>query len=72
MILAIDQLLIWVVECQREDYLRKLEGHLEDTPQQILIFPRKSIFLVVEVWQEKSIQRERVEGGDDRELQVSV
>ena len=31
MILAIDQLLIWAVECQREDYLRKLEGHLKDT-----------------------------------------
>jgi len=29
MILAIDYLLIWAVECQQEDYLRKLEGHLE-------------------------------------------
>lgn len=31
MILVIDYLLIWVVECQREDYLRRLGGHLEDT-----------------------------------------
>ena len=31
MILAIDQLLIQVVECQREYYLRKVESHLEET-----------------------------------------
>ena len=31
MILAIDYLLIWAVECQQEDYLRGLESHLENT-----------------------------------------
>ena len=33
MILAVDQLLIWVVGCQQEDYLREIDGHLENTPR---------------------------------------
>ena len=38
---------------QREDYKGRLEGHLEDTPVQILSCPSKSIFSVAEVRQEK-------------------
>lgn len=53
LILAFDHVLILVVGALTRDYKKVFNGHLEDTLEQILNCSRRSIFLVVEIWQEK-------------------
>lgn len=42
-----------VVDVSTRDYKKELDGHLEATPTQLLSFPRRSIFSMAKVQQEK-------------------
>ena len=53
LILAIDYVLILAIDISMRDYKKELDGHLEDTPAQLLSCPGKSIFSAAEVQQEK-------------------
>ena len=53
LILAIDYVLVLVVDASTRDYKKELDGHLENISVQILSCPSRSIFSVAEVQQEE-------------------